>query len=72
MLELDLLIKHSSLKNDVIVRPRIVIGEYSVYPNSLVKSEKVYGTTWHFSVVEQLWNNGKVEKNINIEKHQNI
>ncbi len=47
MLKLDLLIKHSSFRNDVIVRPRIVIGEYSVCPNSHVKCEKVYGTTWH-------------------------
>lgn len=41
MPKLDLLIKHSSLRNDGIVRPRIVIGEYSMCPNSLVKNEKV-------------------------------
>ncbi len=47
MFKLDLLIKHSSPRNDVIVRPRIVIGEYFVCFNSHVKSEKVDGITWH-------------------------
>jgi hypothetical protein len=47
MIELDLLIKHSRPRKDVIVIRRIIIGEYFVCSNSHVKSEKVYGTTWH-------------------------
>jgi hypothetical protein len=51
MIKLDSLIKHSSLRKDVIVIPRIIIGEYFVCPNSHVKSEKVYGTTWHLMLL---------------------
>ncbi len=61
--KLDSLIKHSSLKKCLVVRPRIVIGEYFLFPsNRHVKNENVYGNIGQFSVIDQLQNGGKVEK----------
>ncbi len=53
MLELNLSIKHSSLKNYVVVKLRIAIGEQFISPfNIHVKDDKVLKTTWHFNIVD--------------------
>jgi hypothetical protein len=45
MLKLDSLIKLSSLKKCLDIRPKITVGEYFLSPlNVRVKNEKVYGT----------------------------
>jgi hypothetical protein len=63
--KLDLLIKHSSLRKSLVVRPRIAIKEYSLSPsNAHVKNEKVYATIGQFNVIDQLHNGGKVGKKI--------
>lgn len=65
MPKLDLLIKHSSLRKSLVVRPRIAIKEYSLSPsNAHVKNEKVYATIGQFNVIDQLHNGGKVGKKI--------
>jgi len=60
-----LLIKHSSLRKCLVVRPWIAIKEYFLSPsNAHVKNEKVYATIGQFNVIDQLQNGGKVEKKI--------
>jgi hypothetical protein len=44
-------------------KPRVVMGDYFVnLSNVHVKEEKIYGTTSHFNVLDQLMNGNKVKK----------
>jgi hypothetical protein len=55
VLKLGSLIKHLGLRKCFVVKPRIIVGEYFLSPfNTHVKNEKVCGTTWQFSVIDQL------------------
>ncbi len=53
MLKLNSLIKHSSIRNYVVVKLRIEIGEQFISPfNINVQDDKVFKTTWHFNIVD--------------------
>ncbi len=61
--KLDYFIKHSRMQKCTIVKPKVVIGQYSIFPtNSHVKNEKLFVARALDTFVVQLENGGKVER----------